>query len=52
MAITFRICILLQAIGSMILVFMNNELGIYLGLVVGVQLIVYILATVIISKKI
>lgn len=52
MAITFRICILLQAIGSMILAFLNNELGIYLGLVVGVQLIVYILATVIISKKI
>lgn len=52
MAITFRICILLQAIGSMILVFMNNELGIYLGLLVGAQLVVYILAAVIISKKI
>lgn len=52
MAITFRICILLQAIGSMILVFMNNELGIYLGLMVGVQVVVYILASVIISKRI
>lgn len=52
MAITFRICILLQAIGSMILVFMNNELGIYLGIMVGVQVVVYILASVIISKKI
>lgn len=53
MAITFRICILLQAIGSMILsIFMNNELGLYLGYLVGIQLIVYAISSVIISKKI
>lgn len=53
MAITFRICILLQAIGSAILsIFMNNELGLYLGGVVGIQLIVYVISSVIISKKI
>lgn len=53
MAVTFRICILLQAIGSMILsIFMNNELGLYLGLLVGIQLIVYVISGVIISRKI
>lgn len=53
MAITFRICILLEAILSIILVlFINNELGIYLGLLVGVQLIVYVISSVIISRKI
>lgn len=53
MAVTFRICILLQAIGSMILsIFMNNELGLYLGFSVGIQLIVYVISSVIISKKI
>lgn len=52
MAITFRICIILQAILSMVLAFMNNELGMYLGLLVGIQLIVYIITNVIISKKI
>lgn len=53
MAVTFRICILLQAIGSMILsIFMNNELGLYLGFLVGMQLIVYVISSVIISKKI
>lgn len=53
MAVTFRICILLQAIGSAILsIFMNNELGLYLGFLVGIQLIVYVISSVIISKKI
>lgn len=53
MAVTFRTCILLQAIGSMILsIFMNNELGLYLGFLVGIQLIIYIISCVIISKRI
>lgn len=53
MAVTFRICILLQAIGSMILsIFMNNELGLYLGCLVGIQLMAYFISSVIISKKI
>ncbi len=52
MAITFRICIILQAILSMVLAIMDNELGMYLGLLVGIQLIVYIITNVIISKKI
>ena len=51
MAITFRICIILQAILSMVLAIMDNELGMYLGLLVGIQLIVYIITNVIISKK-
>lgn len=53
MAITFRICIVLQAILSAILViFMDNELGIYLGILIMVQLIVYIITNVIVSRKI
>lgn len=52
MAVTFRICILLKSIGSVMLVIMNNELGIYFGLLVGIELIVYVLASVVISKKI
>ena len=53
MAITFRICILLQAILSIILVtFMNSELGMYLGLLVEIQLLVYVISSVIFSRKI
>lgn len=51
MAVTFRICILLQAILSIILVLMNNDLGLYLGSLIGIQLIIYIIISVIISKK-
>lgn len=52
MAVTFRICILLQALGSMALALANNELGVYLGFLVGAQLVVYVFASVIISRKI
>lgn len=52
MAITFRICILVEAFLSATLAFTDNELGIYLGLLVGIQLIVYCISSVIISKKI
>lgn len=52
MAVTFRICILLHSVGSILLVFINNELGIYLGLLVGIELIVYVISNIIISKKI
>lgn len=51
MAITFRICILIEALGSMVLALMNNELGLYLGAVVGIQLIVYVISSVVLSKK-
>lgn len=53
MAVTFRICIMLQAICSMILsIFMNNDFGVYLGGLVGIQLVVYIISNVTISRKI
>ncbi|MCI8352250.1 MAG: hypothetical protein HFJ58_01285 [Clostridia bacterium] len=53
MAVTFRIAIVLQAIASIILsIFMNNELGMHLGLLVGIQLVIYIISNVVISKKI
>lgn len=53
MAIAFRICISLQAILSIILVFfMDNRLGMYLGLLLGIELIIFIITNVIISKKI
>lgn len=31
---------------------MDNELGMYLGLLVGAQLIIYVISSVIISKRI
>ena len=52
MAITFRICILLQSLCSLALALVNNALGIYLGFIVGIQLVIYVFANVIISKKI
>ena len=52
MALTFRIGILLQSLGSLILALMNNELGLYLGFIVGIQLVIYVLANIIISRKI
>lgn len=52
MAITFRICIIAEAFLSAILAFSNNEFGMYLGLLLGVQLIIYFICNVIISKKI
>jgi len=51
MAITFRICMLLQAITSIVLVAIDNEWGVYLGLIVGVELIVFAVSYVIICKK-
>lgn len=53
MAVTFRISITIQAILSIILtIFMDNELGVHLGLLIGIELIVYIISNVIISRKI
>lgn len=52
MALTFRIGIFLQSLGSLILALMNNELGLYLGFIVGIQLVIYVLTSIIISKKI
>lgn len=52
MAITFRICILLQPLSSLALPLANNELGLYLGFIVGIQLVIYVFANVIISRKI
>lgn len=51
MAITFRICMLLQAITSIVLAAIDNEWGVYLGLIVGVELIVFAVSYVIICKK-
>ena len=51
MAITFRICMVLQAITSIVLVAIDNEWGVYLGLIVGVELIVFAVSYVIICKK-
>ncbi|MGN1297146.1 MAG: hypothetical protein ACI4VH_01750 [Clostridia bacterium] len=52
MAITFRIFIIIEAFISIILAFTNNEIGIYMGLIVGLQLIIFCITNVIISKKI
>lgn len=52
MAITFRINIVIQAIASIVFVFMNHELGLYLGLLIGIQLIIYVISNVIVSRKI
>lgn len=52
LAITFRICILLEALASFILVCMNDKMGINIGLLISMQLIVFIISNVIISRKI
>ncbi len=52
MAITFRIFIIIEAFTSIILAFTNNEMGVYMGLIVSLQLIIYCITNVIISKKI
>lgn len=52
MALTFRICILLQALASVVLVILDDEGGLYLGLSVGIQLIIYLICYVFVSKKI
>ena len=52
MAITFRISMLMEGTGSLALVIANNDLGIYLGFLIGIQIIIYCITSVIISKKI
>jgi len=52
MAITFRISVLVEAFVSAILAFTNNQLGIYMGFMVGIQLIIFCIMNVIISRKI
>lgn len=51
MAITFRICLMLQAIASIVLVGMNNELGVNLGLIAGCEMIIFIICSAILSKR-
>jgi len=52
MAITFRICILLEAIGSIVLVIMDSALGLYLGTLVGIKLLIFLVSYLFVSKKI
>lgn len=52
MAITFRICVLLEAIGSIVLVIMDSLLGLYLGTLVGIKLMIYLVSYLFVSKKI
>lgn len=52
MALTFRICILLQALASVVFVILDDEGGLYLGLSVGIQLIIYLICYAFVSKKI
>lgn len=52
MAITFRISMLVEAFTSLALVIADNDLGIHLGLLIGIQLIIFCISNVIISKKI
>lgn len=52
MALTFRICILLQALASVMLVILDDEGGLYLGFSVGIELIVYLICYAFVSKKI
>lgn len=52
MAITFRISLILEALLAIGLVCANLEYGTYLGLLIGAQLIIFLLSNLIISKKI
>ncbi len=52
MAITFKICTIIEAFASIMFMLFNNQLCIFLGFLIMVQLIIYIITNVIISKKI
>ena len=53
MAITFRVSLAIQSALSIVLsIFMNNELGMYLGLLIGIELIVYVISNIIVSRNI
>lgn len=52
MAISFRLSMLLEAFLAIGLVCANLEYGAYLGWLIGVQLIIFLVSNVIISKKI
>lgn len=52
MAIAFKISLILEAFGSIALIILDYKLGTYLGLIIMAQLIIFIIANVIISKKI
>lgn len=51
MAISFRLSLLLEAFLSIGLVCANIEYGAYLGWLIGLQLLIFIISNVIISKK-
>ena len=52
MAVSFRLSLLLEAFLAIGLVCANIEYGAYLGLLIGLQLIIFIITNVIFSKKI
>lgn len=52
MAIAFRISLILEAFFSILLVIFDYKLGMYLGLLITYQIIVFAVANIVISKKI
>ena len=52
MAVTFRISVILEAIIAVGLVCANVEYGAHLGSLIGAQMIIFIICSIIISKKI
>lgn len=51
MSITFRLSVIVEAILSLIYAFINIEIAKYLGIIVGIQLIVYVVIYFIMSKN-
>ncbi len=52
MAISFRLSMFLEAFLAVGLVCANLEYGVYLGWLIGIQLIIFLVSNIIISKKI
>lgn len=51
MSTTFKICLLLQSFASIGLVYFNNIAGIYFGWFIGIELIVFCITNIVISRK-
>lgn len=51
LAVTCKICLIVESLASIILVCLNQLLGIYLGWIIGIELIIFCVSNVFITRK-
>lgn len=51
LAMTCKICLIIECLASIILVCLNHSLGIYLGWIIGIELIIFCVTNVFIARK-